>query len=503
MHVLRRAWVCRSLLLLLLLVILASGQRRQLFAHGETPATEPTSPDQTSAATVLPLDKSCLDGLLLGGDGAAPPAGLTITATPYGADGQLDTGAAVNTISDSQGRFHLEAGLFPARWQIELPAVDGWEMVTPTAVPVELAFGRTTCAALRFHLRQSIPVTVQKLDATGAPGVGWRIRAQPAADNRFAVSQEAVTDANGMAQLHLSSGQWLWSEGDPTGAPYQPVWLNRQQLRSYIAAPGPFTLRLDPTAHPGCIEVYQHQMDATGATTPNHLSGWRIELQRADGVAVQSQLTDANGVARFANLLPGAYRVAQASRTGWIAVAPGSYAVMVAGGACAQVNFYNEAAAPAYCISGQQVEQGSQAGVPGVKITARPLWRGGYQPDPVYTDGMGAYRFTFPAEGKGSAGSLYQICTDSQSGWPVQGATCTVVTLPRQPGACVTGPRFTVLSASGSDGCRLTHLVVRGESLSGVAAAYGVPFQSVLNANRWVLNRYQLYLNVGDRLCIP
>lgn len=51
--------------------------------------------------------------------------------------------------------------------------------------------------------------------------------------------------------------------------------------------------------------------------------------------------------------------------------------------------------------------------------------------------------------------------------------------------------------------CRVTHTVRRGEGLFTIADAYGVERRQVYRANTWVRNRPNMYLYVGDQVCIP
>jgi hypothetical protein len=51
--------------------------------------------------------------------------------------------------------------------------------------------------------------------------------------------------------------------------------------------------------------------------------------------------------------------------------------------------------------------------------------------------------------------------------------------------------------------CRVEHTVRRGEGLFTIADAYGVARRDVYRANTWVRNRPNMYLYVGDTVCIP
>ncbi len=51
--------------------------------------------------------------------------------------------------------------------------------------------------------------------------------------------------------------------------------------------------------------------------------------------------------------------------------------------------------------------------------------------------------------------------------------------------------------------CRVMHTVRRGEGLFTIADAYGVERRQVYRANTWVRNRANMYLYVGDQVCIP
>ena len=76
----------------------------------------------------------------------------------------------------------------------------------PASFDVDLDYSQSDCYQIRFKLRRVVTVIVVKIDENHNRLTDWEIKAAPAADNLFAVSQEATTDANGEAVFRLSEG---------------------------------------------------------------------------------------------------------------------------------------------------------------------------------------------------------------------------------------------------------------------------------------------------------
>ena len=102
-----------------------------------------------------------------------------------------------------------------------------------------------------------------------------------------------------------------------------------------------------------------------------------------------------------------------------------------------RIVFYNQQDNNGYCIEGRKIDANGGYGIPDWKIKIKPLADGGYDPDDVFTDGLGKFRFDFPKNDYRIPGAKYEICEDDVDGWLPHTATCQTVQLPEWPGACV------------------------------------------------------------------
>jgi hypothetical protein len=288
----------------------------------------------------------------------------------------------------------------------------------------------------------------------------------------------------------------------------------------------------------GCIVVTKTDVppddDMIGAFG---LPDWKITIKRADGSVAASGMTDAEGMVEFHHLPFGPYIVTEESRLGWDSVGPSSYQVEVSqpdigdDPVCEEVAFFNKQNPPGFCIEGYKIDANDEIGLPDWKITATPVYKGGYPDEDVdgveyleaVTDGTGKYRFDFPSNDYRMSGAAYKVCEEQRYGWLPHTATCQTVYLPYKPAACVkawdfvnqqVGHSESVLYGDrdkhgkygkhyNSEECDVTHEVVAGESLSGIGNAYGVPASSMMAANPWVYNRPNYYVYPGDGVCIP
>jgi hypothetical protein len=176
----------------------------------------------------------------------------------------------------------------------------------------------------------------------------------------------------------------------------------------------------------------------------------------------------------------------------------------------------------------------------------------------VTTDGLGRFRFDFERDDYRVPGGLYEVCEQEQDGWLAHTPTCQTVRLPEWPGACVQledfvnqqvghsesekdhdkggdhdksgkpddgqdkgskpnggdpnggnygGPNQGGPSQGGQsqDGqqCSSYHEVKAGEGLYDIGKQYGKTPQQMLDANPSVRQTDDLYVYVGQRICIP
>lgn len=483
------------------------------------PFTRAQAAGSVQGSGVVPTGSDiCVEGTVITHDEKPLDDGRIVTASYNG----MSIAAAV----DEDGEFKFEDGLTPGRWNFAIDVVkegEEWEPVTPASFDVELEYGHDDCYQIRFKLRQLITVVVIKIDEDHNRLADWRVEAIPASGNKFAISYEEETNANGEAVFRLTEGNWIFKELPPEDDDdllYEPVvpLYGSQDLK--VEAPGPYTIRFKNRLNVyGCIEVLKQDVPPAGSNdTPFPLQGWRISLERADGTLVSSGLTDAEGTIKFKNLPYGPYTVTEETRVGWTSYTSSSFDVTVSpdDSDCISVIFDNEQSEPEYCIEGQKIDANGGVGLPGWTITADPLEDGDIEPDDVVTDGLGMYKFTFSGNDYRVPGSRYKICEDYEDvdGWVAKSATCYTVTLPKTPGACVEVPDFINAqvghsgsyssgSSSSSGSCSETYRVKQGDSLYGIGSRYGVSPSAMISANPWVRNSRNLTIYPGQSICIP
>jgi tetratricopeptide (TPR) repeat protein len=125
----------------------------------------------------------------------------------------------------------------------------------------------------------------------------------------------------------------------------------------------------------------------------------------------------------------------------WEPVTPTRFEVTITDTNCQVVEFFNQQR-PQYCILGRKIDVNGEVGLPDWKITAHPLAPGGYEPEPVYTNGFGEYKFDFPLQDYRIPGAVYKVCEEEQDGWISKSGTCQEVTLPMDPGFCAVPEDF-------------------------------------------------------------
>jgi hypothetical protein len=460
----------------------------------------------------------CVEGTVITHDEKPLDDGRIVTASYNG----VSIAAAV----DEDGEFEFEEGLTPGRWNFAIDVVkegEEWEPVTPASFDVELEYGQDDCYQIRFKLRRLITVVVIKIDEDHNRLAEWRIKASPASVNKFAVSYEEETNANGEAVFRLTEGTWVFSElppEDDDDLRYEPVVPLYGSQELYVDTPGPYTIRFKNRLNVnGCIEVLKQDVPPAGSgDTPFPLQGWRIALERADGTVVSSGLTNAEGKIKFDNLPFGPYTVTEETRVGWTSYTASSFDVTVSpdDSDCIDVIFDNQQSEPEYCIEGRKIDANGGVGLPGWTITADPLEDGDIEPADAVTDGLGMYKFTFSGNDYRVPGSRYKICEDYEDveGWVAKSAICYTVTMPTTPGACVEVPDFVNAqvghsgsyssgSSSSTGACREIYKVKKGDSLYGIGGRYGVSANAMMNANPWVRNSRGLIIYPGQEVCIP
>lgn len=477
----------------------------------------------------------CVEGTVIDRQENALGAGWRIVATSLD-----DPNNTQEAVTDGQGYFRFEGnnGLTPGGWNftIDLNGAPqpGYTEVTPASFDVVLQSDMSGCGIIRFKLQRLVRVVVIKIDQDHNRLPNWTIRAIPLAGT-WAESQSAVTDGNGEAIFMLPSGNWRFEEEGPSGVMYTPLVPNvpyqdltvEYQPDGYIIR---FKNMLDDPEPLGCIIVNKNDqfVREDGTVETFGLTGWHIQIKRADGVVVAEGATDALGTIRFDNLPLGPYTVEEETRDGWVPLNnTTSIPITLTDSQCQEITFTNvqRHEDPFYCIEGRKVDENGKVGLPGFKITARPLDAGGYQPDPVFTDGFGQYRFDLPSNDYRIPKAFYEVCEELQDGWINVTPTCYETQIWPEGNMCEHVPDFVnrqvrsgvsapVHSSSGTSqlphttpssksGCRYEHVVKAGESLYGIGAQYGVSPEDMLHANPFVHRQRHHYLYVGQTICIP
>jgi hypothetical protein len=229
------------------------------------------------------------------------------------------------------------------------------------------------------------------------------------------------------------------------------------------------------------------------------------------------------------------------------------------------IQFRNEQDDTGFCIEGRKEDANGGYGLPGWEITVRPLDEGAFDPSNVFTDDEGDFLIEFPANDYRVPGAKYEVCELEQDGWLPHTPTCQTVRLPEWPSACVQLDPFVNQQVghsesedhgkpdkghepgkgeNGKDGngengngeprkgeehakgeqpgqsyerdadkggeshggdtkCESYHEVKAGEGLYDIGAQYKVSPQAMLDANPDVRNGDELWVYVGQRICIP
>jgi hypothetical protein len=529
-----------------------------------------------------PAGDICVNGFVIDWQEEPLEEGWYVEATPLDASGN-PVGDAVTAEpsddDDEKGQFEFENddllvnGNKVTSWQFAIiydDLIGDWRPVTSDVIRVDFDYGADGCARIRFKLKEVVAVGVLKIDAEHNGLEDWKIIATPAKDNLFAIEQDVTTDASGQGEelLYLTPGKWVFTEESPedVGHDFAPVIpMNGQQTlllesaedranddnpdNDYNPDFADYVVRFkNDLKLKGCVEVYKFDVPPGEGSSddptqsPFGLAGWEITVLRADGSEEAFGYTDASGRVKFEHLAFGPYTIKEESRSGWEAVGPDAYDVHLSteDDGCAVVIFDNIQAEPVFVIEGYKLDANEHYGLPGWEIKADPLSKNGYEPDNVFTDGTGYYRFELPANDYRVPGAKYEVCEDDDvDGWLPHTSTCFTVTLPKHPGT-VKVPDFVnqqvghsesqkpsgSWSGGGMSGgsmgpsmgggmmggnmgggmdmkCSKVHMVEKGEGLYEIGAMYMKPAGAMLAANSWIQDRTNHYLYPGDKVCIP
>lgn len=517
----------------------------------------------------------CVEGLVIDWE-EQPMAGIEVTlVTPDGT-----SVSELTDDGDDEGEFKFEApddfagvpGVYTAT--VTLPGPD-WEGVTPTSISFEIRPNTDGCVQIRFKLRQIVPVTVYKIDADHNPLPNWTIDAVPGGGNLFAEPQSEETDETGAAVFTLTPGVWIFMERQPSSDDdgvqpdrYQPVAPRTGRMELDVQPlgegdPAYILVFKNEFKDNGCISIRKFGIcDGVACDSivdPSSglgygVAGWGFTLERSDGTIARQGVTDAEGYLTFTGLPYGPYTVVEEEVAGWDFASFEAIEVEVTSGECTLVPFVNEQSDSGFCIEGYKRDANGNYGIPEWKIEIEPVDDGGYDPDDVFTDGLGKYRVDFPANDYRIPGSEFELCEDEDDmdGWLPHTPLCQIVKLPMKPGACVqaldfvnqqvghseyeqmkakqdavaehkkdswdggkmedgpmpdmSGGSMWVDGSGGGKGsgmyCSEYHTVKAGEGLFDIGFDYGVTPQQIVNANPDV-KAPNYTIVVGQKICIP
>ncbi len=513
----------------------------------------------------------CIEGIVINWE-EKPLAGWTISLTSDITIPGALTGNVTTTVSAPKpdeddkdpdllkGEFEFQDLLgAPGIYTATIESRPGWEGVTPTSFTFPIEVGRDDCVRIRFKMARIIPVTVRKIDANHTPLNDWKIKAVPGPGNLFAspeveetgpVTLTGGTVVTGAATFSLTPGVWIFTEHPPKQDRDEP----RETYMPVVPPTGRQELRIDEDDDEitvvfknelvtGCVAV--RKIASTGATGNGNgngdpllagydVGGWGFELRRMDGSVARRGVTGANGILRFDNLPLGPYILVEEDRPGWNEISERELEINVTGNNCATpIEFTNEQDDSGFCIEGRKIDANGGYGLPGWEIEIEPLAKGGFEPDNVFTDGLGNFTVNFPRNDYRIPGAEYEVCEVEQDGWLPHTPSCQIVRLPEWPGACVQLKDFVNQQVGhsesqkhdkghkqhGHDGydkgydkghghgkdisCSTYHVVKAGEGLYDIGKMYHKSAQQMLDANPAVKNHPHQWVIQGQRICIP
>jgi LysM repeat protein len=408
-------------------------------------------------------------------------AGWKIFAQPVGG------GPTFTTQTAEDGSFTF-SNLTLGTWKVWEEVQQWWTPITPASFEVTLTQPGDQCVQVRFKNRPpDLCAEGYKVDENGVGLVGWTVTAYPQDDPTMRMT--TTTDPRGYYRFNgLTLGKWVFEVEHKVGwTPITPDSVVVNITGGKYCTQVPTFRNRSPR---GCIEGYKRDDLQVG------LPGWNISLQPVGGGQYMHQLTDGTGYFRFDNLPVGKYEVWEEMQPGWAPLTPTKYIVEVVPSdekICSQVEFVNKQVARDICIDGYKLDRQGNVGLPGFVITAKELATGEVQT--ATTDGLGYFRFSNLNPGK------YEVSVTEQEGWVPVGPTSQVVTVSWPPKLeCVRVKFYDRQPGPQPPGCRYWHVVQKGQTLSGLAAWYGVTLDALMAANG-ITNPNMIF--IGQKLCIP
>lgn len=384
------------------------------------------------------------------------------------------------------------------------------------------------CYRVVFKIKRLFDVTVIKweeaLDGSVVGGKDWEITFTPKNDP-FVKAQTEETDANGAAVFTVAAGHWTVSEKvkhgwKPITPPKVDLWLDQ------YAPPGAMDPVIFKNLEPPCtakIEVYKlgYGTDEYGGEVfLGPLAGWKVTLKRADGMMPAMTMgTDGMGKAVFDHLYPGVYKVSEEVQGGWEALGDETVTVVLQDCEEVSVTFENKEVTGDLRIYGhkyfkawEKPYKGDHVGLAGWVITATLV---GSDPE-IYTttktDALGKYEFTedqLEQAGMAFGGASIEVCEEKRDNWIAYTDECVTVKFPYPVPSDYDGVKVDFINyqdpplpGTGSVGgtCSSTHVVARGDTLSGIAAKTGTSMSALASANGLQdVNR----ILIGQKLCVP
>ncbi len=439
---------------------------------------------------------SCITGFKVDDQHKGIP-GWKITAKPAGAAGPVFT-----TTSGADGSFTFK-NLTLGTWTISEELQKWWTAVTPASFNVTLTQPGDKCTEVRFKNRApDLCAEGYKVDERGVGLAGWTVKAYSEANP--AVQMTTTTDAYGHYRfVGLTLGKWIFEVQHQTG------WtaIGSDKIKVDITGGGCTWVPTFRNQSPrGCVEGFKRDNLQVG------LPLWNITLQPVGGGLYQHRDTDGTGYFRFDGLPVGKYQVWEEMQNGWTPLTPTKYVVEVVASddkVCSRVEFVNKQVPRDICIDGYKLDWNGKVGLPGFAVTAKNTTTN--EKMEATTDGLGYFRF-----GNLIAGT-YEISVTEKAGWAPVGALKQLVTVawpPKQQCNRVTFYDYQVPipapaplpgpvpnpNPPPAPLCRYWHVIQQGQTLSGLAAWYGVPLDKLMAANG-ITNPNLIY--AGYKLCIP
>ncbi|MGQ9584159.1 MAG: carboxypeptidase regulatory-like domain-containing protein [Anaerolineae bacterium] len=398
-------------------------------------------------------------------------------------------------ITGPDGVAHFRSGVTLGRWTVYEEERPFWKPVGPASGEVTVV-SPGIFPSWEFVNEPTTCVEGYKINENHVGLGGWTIQAQKIGTQDPALT--TTTDGKGYFRFDdLSLGQWQFSEGVRSGwtpgtVPQFEVDLDRQGSPCY-------QIRFKNISEPICVEGHKRDENGIG------LSGWVVRAQPVDSEGpIKTAITGADGYFRFDGLDARRWRFTEELPLGWVPIEPAQGWQEVdlrspGPGQCVLISFRNRS--PRVCVDVWKKDVHGYMGLPNWEILLRPSGDG--QVFSGKTDGTGFLRFSDLMPG------WYTLEEVMQSGWASVGLTTRKVNLqPRADGACTPVTFYNRQSRQPyypptdppTGGCRTTHVVTCGQTLSGIAWRYGVSVGQLMAANGLANPNY---IWVGQRLCIP